>query len=103
MLEHVAIQQSSGKTIASYANQIGVTRHKMQYWVNKYKASHKTKKVESDSSLKFIDLGSFSLHDQPVDESSQESLATTAVSPEQDERLPQMTLTFPNGMCLKIY
>lgn len=101
MLEHVALQQRSGKTIASYAKQIGVTRHKMQYWVNKYKASQK---VESDSSLKFIDLGSFSLQDQSVDESSQSgTLATTAVSPEQDERLPQMTLTFPNGMCLKIY
>ena len=42
MLEHVAIQQSSCKTIASYAKQIGVTRHKMQYWVNKYKASQDT-------------------------------------------------------------
>ncbi|PRY85344.1 hypothetical protein BY457_1481 [Marinilabilia salmonicolor] len=104
MLEHVAIQQSNGKTISSYAKQIGVTRHKMQYWVNKYKASHKTKKVESDSSLKFIDLGSFGVKDQSGDSSSlAKSSSTKEVLSLQDERLPQMTLTFPSGMCLKIY
>jgi L-lactate utilization protein LutB len=104
MLEHARLQQRSGQTIASYAKQIGISRHKMQYWVSKYNARQKTQKAESDSSLKFIDLGSFGIQDQPVDESSQaETLATTAVSSKQDDRLPQMTLSFPNGMCLKIY
>ncbi len=104
MLDHVALQQRSGKTIANYTKQIGVSRYKMQYWVRKYKARQKTQKVESDSSLKFIDLGSFGIQDQRVDESSQaESLVAKAVSSEQDERLPQMTLSFANGMCLKIY
>ncbi len=104
MLEHVALQQRSGQTIASYAKQIGVSRYKMQYWVCKYKARQKTQKVESETSFKFIDLGSFGIHNQPVDSdspiSSRESVADGS---SQDERLPQMTLTFPNGMCLKIY
>ncbi len=105
MLEHVALQQRSGKTIASYAKQIGVSRYKMQYWVSKYKARQKTQKIESDSSLKFIDLASFGIKDQSVGSNSpaESSATTTEVPSMQDERLPQMTLTFPNGMSLKIY
>jgi transposase-like protein len=104
MLEHAALQQRSGKTLVSYANLIGVSRHKLQYWVRKYKSRQKTQKAKNDTSLKFIDLGSFGLQEQPVNACSPEvSLKTPAVSPAQDERSPQMTLTFPNGMCLKIY
>jgi transposase-like protein len=101
MLEHAALQQRSGKTLVSYAKLIGVSRHKMHYWVRKYKASQKTKKANSDTSLKFIDLGSFGLQDQPVNAGSQAASMTVSSSP--DEPIPQMTLTFPNGMCLRIY
>jgi len=104
MLEHAALQQQSDKTITSYAKLIGVSRHKLQYWVRKYKALEKTQKARNDTSLKFIDLGSFGLHEQPVKaDIPAASLESLAVSPLQDERLPQITLTFPNGMCLKIY
>jgi transposase-like protein len=104
MLEHAALQQQSDKTITSYAKLIGVSRHKLQYWVRKYKSRQKTQKAKNDTSLKFIDLGSFGLREQPVNACSPDvSLKTPAVSPAQDERSPQMTLTFPNGMCLKIY
>ncbi len=104
MLEHAALQQQSEKTITSYAKLIGVSRHKLQYWVRKYKARQKTQKVKSDTSLKFIDLGSFGLQEQPVNSGRPAaSMETPAASPAEDERLPQMTLTFPNGMCLKIY
>ncbi len=104
MLEHAALQQQSDKTITSYAKLIGVTRHKLQYWVRKYKALEKTKMARNDSSLKFIDLGSFGLQEQPVKaDIPAASLDSLAVSPLKDERLPQITLTFPNGMCLKIY
>jgi hypothetical protein len=76
----------------------------MQYWVRKYKARKKSQKIERDTSLKFIDLGSFGIPDQPVDlGTSGEHMKTTAVPPVPDERLPQMTLSFPNGMCLKFY
>ena len=104
MLEHAALQQQSEKTITSYAKLIGVSRHKLQYWVRKYKARQKTHKVKSDTNLKFIDLGSFGLQDQPVNAGiPAASLETPAASSVKDERLPQMTLTFPNGICLKIY
>ena len=104
MLEHVVLQQESGQTIGSYAKQIGVTRSKMQYWVSKYKDLEKTQKTESDSGLKFINLGSFEIQEPIVDSiAPAESSAPTPEPSQQDNRLPQMTLTFPTGMCLKIY
>ena len=104
MFEHAALQQQSDKTITSYAKLIGVSRHKLQYWVRKYKALEKTQKARNDTSLKFINLGSFGLQEKPVKaDIPVASLETPAISPLQDERLPQITLTFPNGMCLKIY
>jgi len=104
MLEHAALQQQSEKTITSYAKLIGVSRHKLQYWVRKYKARQNAQKDKNDTSLKFIDLGSFGLQEQPVKAGiPAASFEMPAASSVKDERLPQMTLTFPNGMCLKIY
>jgi hypothetical protein len=104
MLEHVVLQQASGQTIGSYAKQIGVTRSKMQYWVSKYKDLERTQKTESDSGLKFINLGIFDIQESIVDSIAPAESSAPAPDPlQQDNRLPQMTLTFPNGMCLKIY
>ncbi|MGQ1891974.1 hypothetical protein ACT29H_16160 [Thermophagus sp. OGC60D27] len=76
----------------------------MQYWVSKYKALEKTQRTESDSGLKFINLGSFDIQEPIVDSFALAvSSAPTPEPSQQDKRLPQMTLTFPNGMCLKIY
>lgn len=104
MLEHAALQQRSGETIASYAKQIGVPCHKMQYWVSNYKAQQSRQHVESSTSLKFIDLSSFQNQNQSViTDSHPEFNDAVTISPIQDKRLPQITLSFPNGMCLKIY
>ncbi len=104
MLEHAAIQQRSGETIASYAKQIGVPCHKMQYWVSKYKSQQQAPFVKNHSSLEFIDLSSFARQEQLVNAGSASGTFETATGSHlQDERLPQMTLSFPNGMCLKIY
>ena len=104
MLEHAAIQQSSVNTILNYAKLIGVSRFKMQYWVRKYKAQQSTQDIESSRSIKFIDLSSFQNQTQSVIADSQpESNDAVAISPIQDKCLPQITLSFPNGMCLKIY
>ncbi len=104
MLKHAAVQQSSGDTILNYAKLIGISRFKMQYWVRKYKAQQSTQDIESSTSLKFIDLGSFQNQNQSVIADSQPELNDAgAILPIQDKRLPQITLSFPNGMCLKIY
>ena len=92
MLEHVTHQRESGMTIANYAAQVGITAHKLRYWINKSKLhdSQYTKEQE----MKFIDLGTLELACNNTDNPD---------APGQPIRQPQMTLTFPNGMCLKIY
>ena len=87
MLEHVARQHESGLTVANYAKHAGITQFKLQYWIRKFKA----REAGKDTNLKFIDLSSF-------DTSNHRS-----ISPELQTLTPQITLTFPNGMCLKIY
>ena len=92
MLEHVNRQRESGMTIANYVAQVGITTHKLRYRINKSKPidSQHAKEVE----MKFIDLNTLGLVCNDTD---------NTVSAEQPIRQPQMTLTFPNGMCLKIY
>ena len=59
MLEHVTRQRESGMTIANYAAQVGITTHKLRYWINKSKPidSQHAKEVE----MKFIDLNTLGL------------------------------------------
>ncbi len=85
MFEHVSRQRESGMTVANYAKQSGITRTKLQYWIRKYH----THEAGKDTSLRFIDLHSFG----------------PAIEPSKDKEIaaPQIILTFPNGMCLKIY
>jgi hypothetical protein len=92
MLEHVSRQRESGMTIANYAAQVGITAHKFRYWINKSKPHGSLHAKEPE--MKFIDLGTLGLACNDTD---------TPDAPGQPIRQPQMTLTFPNGMCLKIY
>jgi len=88
MLVHAARQQESGITAANYAKQFGISRTKLQYWIRKFNARQAIK----DTSLNFIDLNSFGLQNMSESKGAAEPI-----------RSPQITLTFPNGMCLKIY
>jgi len=86
MFEHVARQRESGMTVVNYAKHTGITTSKLQYWIRKLNA-----KEAGKNSLKFIDLSSFDTADHH------------SKAPERQTGNPQITLTFPNGMCLKIY
>ena len=88
MLEHAALQQESGITVANYAKQFRISRTKLQYWIRKFNA----RQARKDTSLKFIDLNSFGLQNMSESKGATEPIRT-----------PQITLTLPNGMCLKIY
>ena len=88
MLGHAARQQESGITVANYAKQFGITRTKLQYWIRKFNA----RQARKDTSLNFIDLNSFGLQNISESKGAAKSI-----------RAPQITLTFPNGMCLNIY
>ena len=87
MFEHVARQRESGITVENYAKQAGITTSKLQYWIRKFNAQA----AGENTNLKFIDLSSF----DTADHHSKASELQTGN--------PQITLTFPNGMCLKIY
>lgn len=85
MFDHVARQRESGMTVANYAKHTGISTSKLQYWIRKFNAQE-----AGENSLKFINLSSFDTADH----------YSKAQEPQSN---PQITLTFPNGMCLKIY
>ncbi len=88
MFEHVTRQRESGMTIANYAKQIGITPTKLQYWSRKFNAQEAIK----DPAVKFIDLSSFGTDPDSIQEASGIQ-----------RRNPQITVTLPNGVCVKIF
>jgi len=76
-------------TIANYAKQIGITTTKLQYWIRKFNAREAVK----DSGMKFIDLSSFGADPDSLKEEASKV----------KRRNPQITVTLPNGVCVKIY
>lgn len=92
MLEHVTRQRESGMTVANYAAQVGITAHKLQYWIRKFKP-HNAQHIQ-EQEMKFINIDSLGLSFSSTDD---------ATPSKQPTRQPQMTLTFPSGICLKIY
>jgi len=69
-----------------YAKHTGISSSKLQYWIRKFNAQE----AGENTNLKFINLSSFDTADH----------YSKALEPQSN---PQITLTFPNGMCLKIY
>ena len=89
MFQHVAHWRESGMSTLEYAKQIGVTNTKLRYWIQK--AENKGTRKETD--FNFIDLGQFG--ENPDITSDRDDLELG--------RHPQITLSFPSGLCLKIY
>jgi hypothetical protein len=89
MEAHVNDWMNSGLTIRDFAHKIGVTKGKFSYWVSKVKASNNIPKQFPQ----FIDLGSVTDNMKLEDNSPQKA------SPQN----PQIALTFPSGLVLKIY
>jgi predicted ATP-dependent Lon-type protease len=86
MRDQVAGWRASGMSMELYAQKIGVTRHKFEYWVRKIR-------LESTAGAmpEFIELK----------HSSKENQAP--LEPSVQLPHPQMVLTFPSGACLKVY
>ena len=89
MISLVNKWKGSGIPIRSYAKQIGVSKSKFEYWVRKQKADA-TAKV---SFAEFIEVGTVTENRESGHDSPQ--------SP--SDRLAQIVLTFPSGLCVKIY
>ncbi len=89
MFQHVAHWRESGLTTVEYAKQIGVTNSKLRYWIQKLE----NKGTSKETDFNFIDLGRF---DENPDITSNRTDSELG-------RHPQITLSFPSGLCLKIY
>ena len=82
--------KQSGMSIKTYANNAGISKAKFGYWVRKEKADSITKQQYPQ----FIEVGSMAenLH-----------LCKDAAPQIVIHAKPQIELTFPSGLCLKIY
>ena len=87
MLSQVEEWRKSGLTIREYSESIGVSKGKFEYWVKKTRTTNHVKNrypgfIELSRSDKSLNCGQ----------------APMPASPS-----PQIVLTFPSGLCLKIY
>jgi len=87
MLAHVEQWRSSGMTIRAYSESIGVTKGAFEYWVKKARTTNHVKNkypgfIEISRSDKNLNIGQAQIPPSPS---------------------PQIVLTFPSGLCLKIY
>lgn len=87
MLAQVQEWRLSGKSIREYSEFIGVSKGKFEYWVKKARSTNNVKNkfpgfIEISKSEKNVNCGQ------------------TQLSPLAH---PQIELTFPSGLCLKIY
>lgn len=89
MFQHVALWHESGMSTVEYAKQIGVSKSKLRYWIEKLE----NKETKKETDFNFIDLGRFSKDSDIASDWDEQS----------PRRHPQITLNFPNGLCLKIY
>jgi hypothetical protein len=88
MLGVISEWKESGISIESYAQKKGLTKSKLEYWIRKLEVS---KRQESPYPA-FIEVGSVSTQTK----SSENEKVKTAGK-------LQIELTFPSGLCLKIF
>jgi len=87
MSAHVEEWRRSGMSIREYSDSIGVSKGKFEYWVKKARVTNKVKNKFPG----FIEISR-------SEKSSNCGQAQITTSPH-----PQIVLTFPSGLCLKIY
>jgi len=90
MFSHVDTWQASGLSIAKYAEKIGIHKEAFRYWIRKKRKITQKK----DDGVSFIELSSM----------NEMSLKESKTFKENDTSSNcRVALTFPCGMCLKIY
>lgn len=89
MKSYVAGWRSSGVSIREYSGLVGIPKGRLEYWVRKLRTSDTTVVKHPE----FIEISS-----------SGEILKSNEDEPRKvTSRAPQVELTFPSGLCLKIY
>jgi transposase-like protein len=88
MQSHIEKWHNSGMSKVAYADKIGISRHKFEYWVRKLSAPPKASPRQA-----FVEL-------KPTEKSFK---AKEGEKPSVQEPNLQFELVFANGTCLKIY
>ena len=91
MFAHVDSWQTSGLSIVEYAKKIGIHKEAFRYWIRKKREI--TQKMKDDD-VSFIELST--MNEISVKESNAFKESETSSN-------CRIALTFPCGMCLKIY
>lgn len=89
MFAHVEKWLTSGMSAAAFAKTIGFTKSKFDYWVRKFKVVD----AVDNQNIKFIEMPKL----------MGEQNSSKDIPKEQTILSPQIVLTFPSGMCVKIY
>ena len=89
MMAHANEWMSSGMSLRDFAQNIGVTKSKLEYWVRKVKNSQDSEVQDSH----FIDISTLTENTTTIKDESQLSTPAT----------PQIVLTLPSGLVIKIY
>lgn len=87
MKSYVAGWRSSGVSVREYSVLVGIPKGRLEYWVRKLRTTDTT----SDKQPKFIEISG----SNEILKSNEPRKVTS--------RIPQVELTFPSGLCLKIY
>lgn len=87
MKSYVAGWRSSGVSIREYSGLVGIPKGRLEYWVRKLRTADTT----SDTQPEFIEISRCG----EIFKSNEPRKVTS--------RIPQVELTFPSGLCLKIY
>ena len=85
MFAHVQSWQSTEMTKKAFAQSIGVTKDKFDYWLKKYKRLYESNTLPPT----FIQLG------PPI--------TASCSTPQRSDAKLEMELSLPSGLCLKIY
>lgn len=89
MIARVGEWQRSSMSAGAFAHSLGISKSTFQYWIRKVRETART----PDDTPGFIEMRS-SVFPKP--------LADAKAQPEISAS-PQIVLTFPSGLCLKIY
>ncbi len=95
MYLHVDRWSKSGLSVRGYSKKHNISHHSLRYWIDKKTGrTKKTDIYESCEPVSFVELSSFK--DKPVEISS-------ASAQKSINSNPMVELSFPGGICLKIY
>lgn len=91
MFASVALWKLSSMTKGAYAQSVGISKSKFEYWVRKVRETG----LSSEDFPGFVEIGRQS-GTTPLPEIEKRSVGLPTP-------VPQAVLTFPGGLCLKIY